>query len=235
MKFPFFSFSRGEAKARSIFAESLFPSPPPRLLVYAETTGDALSNEGVRARSGPVDAVADDGRRTCMRRRRALIGLRETVVLAENVLTMSGHSAGLRAESVEKAARCVLETNRGEVLEYTPGDREIRGDIDHIDYSKSNGTCSVSIRGANSTHAGVWLMTAYAEELRTEQHGRKKTDIHDDNSTAAAKAFAFNLYVQVNLALHRARSRPVPSPTLLSGGCATTVRRRSAKLVAASN
>ncbi|XP_014481552.1 PREDICTED: uncharacterized protein LOC106747974 [Dinoponera quadriceps] len=111
--------------------------------------------------------------------------------VTENVVTVSGDSVRLGLESVREATGCVLESNRGEVLEYTPGDREIRGDIDRIDYSGSNGTCSVSIRGANSTHAGVWRVTAYTGAAR-EQRGGKKTDSRDDNGAARA----FNLYVQ---------------------------------------
>lgn len=147
-------------------------------------------------------------------------------MLAENVLTTSGYSAQLRVESLEKAARCVLETNRGEVLAYTPGDREIRRDIDRIDYQMSNETCSVSIRSANSTHAGVWRMTAYT--VARDEHGRKKTDTRDDNATAA-RVFAFNLYVQVNFVLHR--PRPV-LPNFVGHRTRRARGRRSAKLVA---
>ncbi|XP_032678374.1 uncharacterized protein LOC116847462 isoform X2 [Odontomachus brunneus] len=114
--------------------------------------------------------------------------------VTENVLTTSGHSTQLRVESVEKATRCVLETNRAQVLAYTPDDRKIRRDIDRNDYDwiSNNETCSVTIRSANSTHAGVWRITTVA---RDDEHDRKKTDTRDDNATAA-KVFAFNLYVQ---------------------------------------
>ncbi|XP_011142493.1 uncharacterized protein LOC105185008 [Harpegnathos saltator] len=117
--------------------------------------------------------------------------------VTEDVVTMSGHSAKLTARSAEKATRCILETNRGEVLEYTPDDREIRRDINRVDYSSGDGTCSLSIREANSTHAGVWRVTAYSLAPLDERRARKKTDIRGDNRTGdAAKVFAFRLYVQ---------------------------------------
>lgn len=117
-------------------------------------------------------------------------------VLAEDILATSGYPRQLRVESDKNVTRCVLTTNQGEVLDYRPGQGNIARDIDAIDYY---GMCSVTIRSANRTHAGIWQIKA-----KTAPDDGYRTNTHDDNATAE-KTFAFNLYVQVNLVLHRPR------------------------------
>lgn len=113
--------------------------------------------------------------------------------LAENIVTStSGSPIELKVESIGKAFKCVLETNRNEKLEYTPGFHRIREDIECID--KRNETCTFRINKANDTHAGVWKVTAYTAKKETEEN----VDLHDN---ITSKVFLFSLYIrQVNLA-----------------------------------
>lgn len=97
----------------------------------------------------------------------------------------------LKVEPVGKAFKCVLETNRGEKLEYMPGYHRIRGDIECID--KRNETCTLRINKANDTHAGMWKVTAYTAEKENEEN----IDSFDD---ITPEVFLFSLYIrQVNL------------------------------------
>lgn len=76
-----------------------------------------------------------------------------------------------------------------------PGDRKIRDDIDSIDYFVK--TCSIVISKANSTHGGVWKVTAY-----TVPKMNKATTIHDSISNIETpEEFVFILYIKVNHAV----------------------------------
>lgn len=98
----------------------------------------------------------------------------------------------MKVESVGRAFKCVLETNRGEKLEYMPGYHRIREDIDTLD--EKNETCTFCINKANDTHAGVWKVMAYTAKKENEEN----IDSFDD---ITPEVFLFSLYIrQVNLA-----------------------------------
>lgn len=102
----------------------------------------------------------------------------------------AGSTVTLEVESIGEALKCVLETNRGEKLEFTPGFHRIRTDIECIDKR----TCTFRINEANDTHAGVWKVMAYTAKKENEENA----DLHDD---ITPEVFLFGLYIrQVNLA-----------------------------------
>ncbi|XP_072761364.1 uncharacterized protein [Anoplolepis gracilipes] len=101
----------------------------------------------------------------------------------ENIVTSTtGSMVKLKVESVEKAVKCVLETNQGEKLEY-PGFHRIREDMECIDKR----TCTFRINKANDTHAGVWKVTAYTAKKENEEN----IDLHD----ITPEVFLFSLYI----------------------------------------
>ncbi|XP_071582681.1 uncharacterized protein, partial [Temnothorax nylanderi] len=128
---------------------------------------------------------------------RVLLGLRETRTLpsqrallssAENNVNFTLDSAvTLKAESVGNASRCILETNRGEKLEYMPR-YQIRDDIESID----DKTCSIRINKANDSHAGAWKVTAYI--VKKSEKNEEDVDLLNDD--ISPKVFLYKLYNQ---------------------------------------
>ncbi|KAL6437359.1 hypothetical protein ACFW04_005097 [Cataglyphis niger] len=108
-------------------------------------------------------------------------------VTEDIVTSRAGSVVELKVESVGRAFKCVLETNRREKLEYTPGHHRIREDIDTLD--EKNGTCTFGINKANGTHAGVWKVTAYTAGKETEEN----IDSFDD---ITPEVFLFRLYIR---------------------------------------